>query len=406
MKFLKYTLLLFILVLLTNCQSLGSVLQEPKLSLNSVDLSKITFNGIDLIAHLNVENPNGFSIPLPKIDWELFINTASFVNGVITNDKTIKSRSTSTLDIPLSFTYEGLYNTISSLITTKEADFEIALGVSFPIPLIENKVYELNFKGAIPLPQLPKLSPGDIKISKIDFSGVELACGINVENPNKFPIPFPNLNWGYDVNGVQLFKSTFTGTGEIAAGTAGAALINVGISYADLFSAISSLRNSGEANGNLALDTGLDMPFLGNAKSLLEVPGKIPILQMPEVSFKGISKKSLGTTMEFILNWEIDNKNTFDFNIDDFIYNFKVNNNAWAEGKINNPPNLKAGGKTEIPLAVSISAVSIVMELVDIINRGSSVAYNCTGNVNLSSSFPGLSKLQLPLNLEGNTRIQ
>ena len=408
----KYLLILLMPLALSACQSFNTLVQEPKLSFRSVDIAGISLNGVDLIAHVDVENPNGFSIPLPKINWELFINTASFIQGAIKNDKSsIKSRGKSTVDIPLSVTYEGLYRSISSLIETKEADYHIALGISFPIPVIESKVYHLDFSGVIPLPRLPKLSPGEIKISKIDFSGIELACPINVENPNAFSIPFPKLDWNYDVNGVPVVKSSFAGAGAIAAGAAGAALVNVSVAYADIFRVVDSARNSGEAKGNLSLalnskDMGFPESAVGSGNSVLDIPGIIPILQIPEVSFQGIAKKSLGATMEFIISWEVNNKNNFDFSVGEFNYDFRVNNNLWAKGRVDNPPRIKAGGKTVIPLTVSVSALSLVMDLMDIINRGASVTYSCTGNMSLSGGLPGLGKLDLPLNFQGSTRIQ
>jgi len=371
-----------------------------------MEIAKISFTGVDFIAHIDVENPNAFSIPLPKIDWEIFINTASFIRGTIKNDKTINRMDKVTLDIPLSVTYDGLYKSISSLIQTHEAAYNVALGISFPIPIIESKVYRLDFSGVIPLPRLPKLSPGQIKISKIDFSGLEVSCGINVENLNGFPIPFPELGYDFEVSGVPVIKSKFSGAGEIAAGAAAVALITVSTSYADIFRAVNSARNSREAKSNLSLFTALPIPALEDSKSVLDVPVTIPILQAPEISFQGISRKSMGATLEFVLSWEIYNRNTIDFGVDEFNYDFIVNNNPWAKGTVRNAPQIRAGARTVIPVTVSISALSLVRELVDIIARGSSVNYNCTGNMTLSSSLPGLDKISLPLNSQGSTKIQ
>ena len=109
--------------------------------------------------------------------------------------------------------------------------------------------------------------------------------------------------------------------------------------------------------------------------------------------------------MEFFLNWEVENRNDFGFDIGEFDYNFTVNDSHWAEGRLDNPPKVRANGKTVIPLTVAISAPAIVRELMNVINRGSTVAYNCTGNMSLLGGLPGMDKLELPLNLQGNTRI-
>ena len=271
-----------LMLVLTTCQTLSSIVREPSVFLKSMDIAGINLNGVDLIAHVNIENPNSFSIPMPKIDWELFLNAAHFTQGTLKGGDTIRGNGSTTMALPLSFTYDGLYRSFASLVGTKEAAYKVALGVSFPLPIIEEKIYNLDFSGILPLPQLPRLSGGQVSISKMDFTGIELACGINVENPNVFSIPFPGIHWDYQVNGISIVKSSLAGAGEIAAAAVSAAHFNVGFTYTDLFRLVSSARNAAEARGNLSVtmdSTGFPQALLGNIGSALNIPGNIPILQ-------------------------------------------------------------------------------------------------------------------------------
>ena len=280
-KFRYFFLVCFVFSFLA-CDSLPQILsvKEPNVSLNSVDITGINLSGVDMLVHIDVENPNGITIPLPKLDWELFINEASFLKGAVNNDKSLTAHQTVTLDLPLGVGYEGLLNSVTSIVDSNEAAYEIALAITFNIPVLGEKVYHLNHSGVL------------------------------------------------------------------------------------------------------------------------------PVIRKPDVSFKGIAKKSLGTTMEFNLTWEVENKNNFDFALGEFNYDFSVNNSRWARGQVENPPVIKAGTKTAIPLTVSVSAASIVRELVLIINRGSAVTYDCTGNMQLQGNLPGLDKFDLPLNLSGSTQIR
>ena len=276
--------LLSLILAFWGCQSFSSVIAEPRLFFNSVDIAGINIEGVNLIANVDVENPNGFSIPMPNIDWELFINNASFTQGSMKDNKSIGSRERVTLALPLAVSYDGLYRSVTSLIESygsgsPEAAYNIAMGISFPIPFIENKVYKLDFSGALPLPQLPKLSLGQMRVSKMDLSGLELACGINVENPNLFPIPFPKINWDYGVNGVSVAKSSFAGAGNIAAGVTGVANIIVKASYADVIRAAGSIINTGGVRSNLLLDTSFPIPALDSVKNILNIPGTLPLFQ-------------------------------------------------------------------------------------------------------------------------------
>jgi LEA14-like dessication related protein len=250
------------------------------------------------------------------------------------------------------------------------------------------------------------LLSGSVGIDKMDFSGLTLACVANIENPNDFAIPLPKMDWDYSIGGKSLLKSSNTKTGQIPASSTGAANFEISITYADIFSVIDSLKNATEAKSNLFLGTDFSMPAFDETKNTLDIPGTIPILQMPAIAFQGITRKSLGRTMEFDLALEVDNKNNFAFNVDNFLYDFKVNNSQWAQGKINNPPKVKASGKTLIPFTVSVSSTQVVAEIVDIINRGSAVNYVCSGSANLISDLPGLSIPNYLLDLQGSTRIR
>jgi LEA14-like dessication related protein len=274
-------------LLLLNCQSFDSVIREPKLSIKSVDIAGISLSGMDLVVRVDVENPNVFSIPLPAIDWDLFINTAPFIKGSLKENQTIKQRQTVTIDFAVSVTYDGLYRSFKSLVETKEAAYEIALGVTFPIPFIADKVYHLNFSGAIPLPQLPKLSLGDVQVAKMDLTGIEMVCGIGVENPNRFPIPSPVINWDYGINGVPVVRGNVGAAGEIAAGASGVASVSLSVKYADIISAAASLRNAGE--GSLRLQYDIPIPALESAlsgtKNTMDIPLSIPMPSIPGALF-------------------------------------------------------------------------------------------------------------------------
>jgi len=397
-----------------SCQTVGSVVQEPAVSLNSVNIAGISFSGVDLIVTVDVENPNRFSIPMPNIDWELFINEASFLQGSLSNDQSIGRLQTVTVALPVSFTFEGLYRSFASLIELREAAYNIALGISFPLPVIADRVFNLDFAGVLPLPQFPTLSLAQMNISRIDFSGVELTWGINVENPNSFPIPFPNLNWNYDVNGVPLIQSNFAGAGHIAAGAAGVALISVSVAYADVLRVIGA-GFAGDAVSNLSLgidpgEIGFPLPAAldgGIIQGILNIPGTLPILRVPEISFQGITRRALGLNrLEFALVWEVENRNSFGLDISEFNYEFRVNNNMWAQGRMDSPPRISANGRTVIPLNVVVSTPAIVQQLVTIMSQGANVNYSAIGNMSFLPEFPGVELLNLPLDLNGSTRIR
>ncbi|MCL2374251.1 MAG: LEA type 2 family protein [Treponema sp.] len=404
---------LFVGFLFWSCQSFSSVIEEPSVSLNSVNIAGINFSGVDLIVNVDVQNPNAFSIPMPNIDWELFVNEASFLQGNLPSSQSIRRRQTVTLAFPVSFTFDGLYRSFASLVELREAAYDIALGVSFPLPLLADRVFSLDFSGVLPLPQFPALSFGQMRITQIDFAGIELAWDVNVENTNMFPIPFPNLDWDYEVNGVPVMRSNFAGSGHIAAGAAGAAVITAGLAYADILRALGGAANVSEAAGNLSLginpaDIGFPLALMeaGSVQNILNIRETIPILRPPEISFQGITRRALGLNrMEFAVIWAVENRNSFGFEIGEFNYEFRVNGGLWGQGNMANPPRALANSRTLIPVNIVLTAPAIVQELVTIISQGANVNYAATGNMSFLADLPGLEELNFPLDFSGNTRI-
>jgi LEA14-like dessication related protein len=395
-----------ILFVLTTCSTLMSAIREPVVSLQSVELAKITFTGVDILCKVKVENPNPIDIPFPEVSWNLFINTNAFINGVIKNDKPLKSRGATVVDVVVGLEYLGVINTFKSLKGSKQADYKIALAAKFNIPIIGERTWRFEHEGDVPIPQLPRFTMPSMKIDKLDFTKAEVLVTFNVENPNSFELPALKLNYDYQVSRNSFITSSVETTGALAAAAVTPVVIRLGVNYANLYQSFQSLRNSAEAPSLFALAGAVAIPALADDVLNLDIPGSLPLLKVPSLSYKGIKVTNLSLTrVDFELGWEIENNNNFAMSIKDFNFNFAVNNSSWANGKVPGAPQIAAGRKTTIPLAFSISTLSMVVDITDIITRGTEVAYVCNGNINLGAALPGLDDFALPYNYTGRTKL-
>ncbi|MDR0313914.1 MAG: LEA type 2 family protein [Treponema sp.] len=390
----------------SSCESLRGLLQEPKVSFRTVDLASISFNGVDMICRLNVENPNAFDIPFPEIEWQFFINDNFFIGGKLSNDTKLKSRRTVTVDVPFNVTYAGLFNSIASLWGTKEAGFHVALGVRFPLPILDQKTYNMDFRGTIPLLQIPKIQGGSFSTGKIDLNGVEQNWTFTIDNPNVFPIPVPDLNYNYTVNGIPLIRSGIASTGLIAASSATPITIKVGVQYSDIIALLGSLGSGTQLSSLMKLDSSFAIPAMEGITSSFEMPAILPVFHMPEISFQGINVKNMSLLgLDLVINWEIDNKNDFPLDLSNFNYDLMVNNSPWAQGTLAAPPRANARSKTVIPVEVNISTLSLVTQIADLVTRGTSVNFTTRGSFNFQGTSAGLERTGLPFSLSGLTRL-
>jgi len=394
-------------VALTTCQTLQSVLKEPLVSLNSAELININFSGVDMLFKINVENPNPFDLSFPEMDWNVFINTNGFVNGTIRNNESLKGRKITIVDVPVHFNYLDVFNTIKSLRGSKQADYKIALAAKFNLPVLGEKVFHLSHEGVFPVLQMPKISMPAMKIDKLDFTKAELLFTVNIENPNSFDLPSPKMAYDYLVNKNSFIKSSITNTAPLAAAAVTPVFINLTVNYADLYKAFQALRSLNEVPGLLSLKSDFSIPAFGEEPETAEAAGSLPLLKAPSISFAGISLKNLSlTSIDFEVAWEVENNNSFAMGVKDFSYNLAVNNSRWGSGKVPGAPLIGPNRKTKIPLTISINSLSMVMDLTQIITKGTDVSYSCTGALNLGADLPGLADFNTPFNFNGATKLK
>jgi len=261
----------------TTCESLMSAFQEPKVSLQSVDIANLTYNGVNLLCKVAVQNPNSFEIPFPQTDWRLFINSNSFINGTLKKDSRIRARNTTIVEVPVSLEYLEVLNTFKSLKGSKDVGYKVALAVNFLFPVIGEKVFNFEFEGALPLPQLPRFSSPSINLDRRDSTRAELVVSINIENPNVFELPSPKINYDYSLNRSSFIKGIVESGAPLAPSSTTPLTFRLIVTYADLLRSFASLITAREVSSLLNLSCDFGIPVFSGDTFKLELPGTLPL---------------------------------------------------------------------------------------------------------------------------------
>jgi LEA14-like dessication related protein len=253
----------------------------------------------------------------------------------------------------------------------------------------------------------PVVSLRSVELAKLSFTGIQLLCKVNVENPNAFDIPFPDTDWEFFVNTNSFVKGAVnTGQSIRARGTT-VVEVPVSFEYLQVFNTFSSLIGADEANYKVALDVKFTFPILGDMVFNFQHEGVFPLLKIPTISFAGIRVRNVSlTAIDFEINWEVENNNSFAMNVKDLSYSFAVNNSQWTSGRVPGSPQIAAKGKTQIPIVFSINGLAMVRDITEIITRGTGAAYSCSGNISLGALFPGLDDFNYPFNFTGSTALR
>jgi LEA14-like dessication related protein len=241
----------------------------------------------------------------------------------------------------------------------------------------------------------------------ISFTGIDLLCKINVDNPNPITIPFPELGWGLFINDNHFINGTIRNGNPLRARGTTEVEIPVSLNYVEVFNTFTSLIGSTEVAYKIPLDIKFNLPVLGEKVFHLEPAGTIPLLQFPSLSFKGISAKTtlLPPRLDFEVSLEVENKNAVAMLVNDISYNLSVNNSQWAAGSAPKGLRINPKQKQVLSFSGSISGLAVVSSIADILQRGSDVTYLCEGNFDLGLDFPGFKKFALPFNYSGTTKL-
>jgi len=275
-KIVRTAAMVIVILSLSACQTLSSVLKEPEVSFHSVSLANINLNGLQLISKLQVKNPNGFEIPFPETDWNLILNNNSFLTGTVRKSQSIRPRESTIIEIPVNLDFLNILNTFASFKGRQNIGYKIALGVKIPIPLLGEKVWNLEHQGSLPLPQLPRLSSPSIKLGTVNTSGAEVLVSLNFENPNSFPLPSPKINYNYSINRNSFIRGEVNNK-PLAASVTTPIELKLQVTYADLFRSFASLLTSSSVSSVFSFDCDFGIPFLGGNITNRELPLTLPL---------------------------------------------------------------------------------------------------------------------------------
>jgi len=266
----------------------------------------------------------------------------------------------------------------------------------------------------------PTVSLRSVQLAGISFTGAQLLCKVNVENPNGFDIPFPEVGWEFYINTHSFSSGVLKNNEPIRSRRTTPVEILVNVEYVEIFSAITSLIGSKSFDYKIALDTKFSFAELLSTQIIsteilnrvwhFEHEGTIPILQIPAVTFRGIEVKNtnligLISSLDFELTLEIENKNIFAMMLNNLSYNFAVNNSQWSNGSVRNI-NIAADGKAVVPISFSLNSLSMVAEIIRIITGNTDVSYRFTGDMRLGVDLPIISDLARNIELSGTTRLR
>ena len=265
------------------------------------------------------------------------------------------------------------------------------------------------------LSKKPEFSLNSVELADISFEDMKLLCKVNVENPNRFTIPFPEIDWELFINTNQFINGTILNGEPIKSRGTTVVEIPVSLKYEEVFDTFKSLEGSKELDYKIALDAKFTFADIVDKVLSLEFEDKLPVLQAPNISFDGIKVKTdvknisitnIPSKFDFELGFKIGNDNDFAMTVNNLSYFFYINKSKWSElNKGVQNTRIAANGITPVPITFSINSNNMLLEIVSIIIGNKDVEYTFEGEAFFGADLPLANNLGKPFSFSGETKL-
>jgi LEA14-like dessication related protein len=131
--------------------------KEPVITLQNVRLAGLGVTGGNLDVVLNVYNPNGYRLDATRLNYRVSVEDTQLASGVLDSRFTVQNEDSTTVRIPVSFTFSGLGAAGRAIFNTGSVNYrvtgDVAVGTpvgSFTIPFSQTGRYSTFGGGQAP----------------------------------------------------------------------------------------------------------------------------------------------------------------------------------------------------------------------------------------------------------------
>jgi LEA14-like dessication related protein len=205
---MKFKVIFFIIFFLHSCAFLKEAVQvkEPIVKSENLRISSLSFEEIELEFDLIIENPNAVSLTFSKLEYNVNIESQSFINGKVDKKFDIVALDKSKIIIPVKLIYKNILSTFSDLLNKDEISYEIKCQAFLYLPIINDIKIPISVSGKIPLPKFPKLEIVSLEKSNLNLLGVDLTLKVKMKNPNFFNLKITDFAYNFILNNSEILN--------------------------------------------------------------------------------------------------------------------------------------------------------------------------------------------------------
>ena len=126
----------------------------PDIKIKDVQIKNLSFAAAELVALVEIVNPNSFELGFSNFNYQLNVNQQSWGQGSINKSKSIAENGKATIEIPLKLNMLSMGQTAYKMLANKQPlEYQLKGGINLDtrIELLRNYNMPIDIKGKAPL---------------------------------------------------------------------------------------------------------------------------------------------------------------------------------------------------------------------------------------------------------------
>ncbi|MBE0509733.1 MAG: LEA type 2 family protein [Gammaproteobacteria bacterium] len=226
-----------LLLALAGCAALQQQIKNPEVAVEQVEIARLSLSDVDLNVRLGVHNPNPLGLSLAGLDYRLEIDQRPLIQGRSDQQLKLPANGQSSIALPLSLGFAELLGGLEALGGRQSIPYALSGTMNFGLFSVP-----FNYRGELQLPELPRMRIESLRVLQFNLSGVALLLGLQLDNPNDFPIRLNGMDYRLELAGQGISQGELAQAVNLAAGEQGRTELALQLNYSQLGNLFTTLQ--------------------------------------------------------------------------------------------------------------------------------------------------------------------
>ena len=180
-----------------------SIFNKPDVTTEGFEITSLTFDSIEGILHLKINNLNSISIDYPQVTWTLKLGDITCKSETLPEGGKIAPDKVEAIDIPISIPFDELYEKHPSLLRTDVVPYTVTADFNFKLPIFGKSNNSVVATGELPMLKKPVVNLDSIQLTSMEPDQVVFAVTASIQNKNGFDIHLERVDYSLVINNTK-----------------------------------------------------------------------------------------------------------------------------------------------------------------------------------------------------------